>query len=95
MKKELIAHELGHCEYAGFYNRLTPLNTRERIEYRARKWQILRLMPLGELREALKSGITAPWSLAEYFGVSEKFVLEACEYYTNACGTIIEEDVAI
>lgn len=90
---ELIAHELGHCEYAGFYSRLTPLNTRARIEYRARKWQFLKLLPLGELRAAIKSGITAPWELAEHFNVSESFVMDACEYYTNACGPIMEDSV--
>lgn len=91
-EKELIAHELGHCEYAGFYSRYTPMATRERIEYRARKWQFLHLIPLGELRDVLRHGITAPWELAEHFGVSELFVLNACEYYTNACGAIMEED---
>ena len=60
-----MAHELGHCEYAGFYSRLTPMNTRERVEYRAHKWQLIHLVPLGELREALKRGITAPWELAD------------------------------
>ena len=91
-RKEVVAHELGHCEYSGFYRRDTPLNTRGRLEYRARKWAFLHLVPLGELREALKAGITAPWDLAEHFGVSEQFILDACEYYTNACGPITEEE---
>lgn len=91
-EKEQLAHELGHCEYAGFYSKLTPLNTRARIEYRAKKWQFLKLVPLGELRHALRNGITAPWELAEYFGVSEPFIMNACEYYINVCGSIIEPD---
>ena len=53
-EKELLAHELGHCEYAGFYSRLTPMNTRERVEYRAHKWQLIHLVPLGELRDVYK-----------------------------------------
>lgn len=91
-EKELLAHELGHCEYAGFYSRLTPMNTRERVEYRAHKWQLIHLVPLGELREALKRGITAPWELAEYFDVSEAIIMDACEYYTRVCGPIIDDD---
>lgn len=90
---ELLAHELGHCEYAGFYSILTPLNTRARIEYRARKWQFIKLVPLGKLREAIRKGITAPWDLADYFGVTEHFIYDACEYYTNACGAILEKEV--
>lgn len=89
---ELIAHELGHCEYAGFYSRYTPMETRERIEYRARKWQYMHLIPLGKLREALKNGITTPWDLAEYFDVSEQLIRDACDYYTNACASIMGED---
>ena len=91
-EKELIAHELGHCEYAGFYNQATPLNTRARIEYRARKWQFCHLVPLGELREAIRKGITTPWDLAEYFDVSEEVIVEACAYYTSACGAIMDMD---
>lgn len=90
---ELLAHELGHCEYAGFYSILTPLNTRGRVECRARKWAFLRLVPLGELRRALRGGITAPWELADHFGVSEPFLYAACAYYQNACGCILEAEI--
>ena len=91
-EKELLAHELGHCEYAGFHSRLTPMNIRERVEYRAHNWQLIHLVPLGELRYALKHGITAPWELAEYFDVSESLIMDACEYYTRVCGSIMDED---
>ena len=87
---EMLAHELGHCEYSGFYSILTPLNTRGRIEYRTKKWQYSKLVPLGELRAAIRSGITAPWELAEHFNVSEALLYGACEYYQNACGAIMD-----
>ncbi|WP_087064238.1 ImmA/IrrE family metallo-endopeptidase [Intestinibacillus massiliensis] len=89
---ENLAHELGHCEYAGFYSILTPMNTRERIEYRAKKWQYHKLIPLGQLRQAIRNGLTAPWELADYFNVSEDTVFKACEYYTNACGAILDSE---
>lgn len=85
---ELLSHELGHCEYAGFYNVSTPLNTRGRIEYRAKKWQYNQLVPLEELRSEIAHGLTTPWELAEHFNVSEPFLQAACEYYINAFGSI-------
>ena len=89
---EHLAHELGHCEYAGFYSILTPLNTRGRIEYRARKWQYRKLVPLGELRQAIRGGLTAPWELADHFGVSEELLSRACQYYADACGATFAQE---
>lgn len=30
---------------------------------------------------AIKEGNTEPWQLADYFGVEERFVIRAMEYY--------------
>lgn len=89
---ESLSHEIGHCAFAGFYSRLTPLNTKGRIEYRAKKWQYWHLVPPGDLRQALKSGITEVWELAEHFAVSEPFVKDAIEYYNDACGLLRIQD---
>lgn len=80
-EKELLAHELGHCETGCTY---TEDATREyigRCEYRANKWAYNQLMPPCEIKEAISNGMTTVWELAEYFDVSCEFMQKALEYY--------------
>lgn len=37
-EKEALAHELGHCEYGGFYNEYSSFDIRAKAERRADKW---------------------------------------------------------
>lgn len=76
-----IAHEIGHCETLAFYNAYSPLETRGRQERRADRWAVSRLVPVRELTEALKRGIKEIWDLAEYFDVTEEFMLKAIEIH--------------
>ena len=80
-EKELAAHELGHCEYGGTYNRHSPYEVRAKAERRADKWAYLKLVPPGELREAFRMGVVEAWELAERFEVSDEFMVKALEYY--------------
>ena len=82
-EKMKLAHELGHCCTGSFYNRYAARDLRARHENRADKWAILTLIPEGELREALDSGLTEPWELAEHFEVSEELLRKAVCWYTN------------
>lgn len=79
-KKERLAHEIGHCATGSFYTPGT-LNLRSKCEYRANKWAIKKLIPEDELINAIESGYTETWQLAEYFEVTEKFIIKACKYY--------------
>lgn len=81
-----LAHELGHCRYAGFYSRSTPFEVRERIEHKADVWQIRKQVPLGELRAALHAGCTEPWQLAEHFSIPEPDLHRALLYYKETLG---------
>lgn len=76
-----LAHEIGHCELLAFYNAYSPLEIRERHEARANRWAASKLVPVGELTEALEHGINEIWSLAEYFGVTEDFMRKALEIH--------------
>ncbi|MBR5562319.1 MAG: ImmA/IrrE family metallo-endopeptidase [Clostridia bacterium] len=76
-----IAHEIGHCETLAFYNAYSPLEIRERQERRADRWAVSKLVPVRELTEALKRGIKEIWDLAEYFDVTEEFMLKAIEIH--------------
>lgn len=72
-----LSHELGHCLTGSFYNRYTPYDVRRRHENRADKWAVRSLIPAPELDEAIASGHTQMWELAEHFGVTEEFMRKA------------------
>jgi hypothetical protein len=80
-EKAALAHELGHVERGAFYNVLTPLETRERCEYKANKRSFEILVPRAELRAVMESGMTEPYELAEYFDVPEPFICRCLDYY--------------
>lgn len=61
----IMAHELGHCETGAFYNERT-LELRSRMEFRADKWAIKKLVTEDELIEAFENGILEIWELAEF-----------------------------
>lgn len=77
-----MAHELGHCCTGSFYNRYSSFDVRQYHENRADKWAINRLVPQRKLAEAIASGYTEIWSLAEYFNVTEEFMRKAVCWYT-------------
>ncbi len=80
-EKVHLAHELGHCETGSFYNIYSSLDIREKQERRADGWAVLKLMPFCDFKNALSLGFTEIWELAEYFEVTEEFVLKAIKYY--------------
>lgn len=77
-----LAHELGHCITGSFYNRHTQFDIRQRHENRADKWAVRRLIPKSDLDEAIASGYTELWELADFFGVTEDLIKKAVCLYT-------------
>ena len=77
-----VAHEVGHCMRGAFYNRYSGFDLREKQENRADRWAILHLIPKNELEEAVLSGCTELWSLADRFNVTEEFMKKAICLYT-------------
>lgn len=84
--EELVrtAHELGHCKTGAFYNRDSPFNVIEKLEYKADKWATFQLIPPLVLRRAIEQGFTEVWQLAEYFGVTEEFIRRAIYIYKHS-----------
>lgn len=83
-EKEALAHELGHCEYGGFYNRYSKYDIRAKAERRADKWAFAKLVPYGQLMQAVREGVTENWELAERFGVSCEFMARVTAYYQTS-----------
>ena len=79
-EKVHLAHELGHCITGAFYNEYSDNDIRERAEYKANKWAILRLVPKKIFIDLLKKGYKQ-WELAEYFEVTEDFIKKAFHLY--------------
>ena len=84
-EKEHLAHELGHCMLHAFYN-LNALETRNRMEARADRWAIKKLLPFSLLKEAVTNGLSEPYELAEHFELTEQFIINAVNYYTQQLG---------
>ena len=78
-----LAHELGHCTTGSFYSIHTAVDTRQRHEYRADKWAVTTLIPADRLDDAIASGCTELWELAERFGVTEQFMRKAVSYHVH------------
>ena len=82
-EKIRLAHELGHCVTGSFYNRYSDFDIKAISEYKADKWAIKKLVPKDELQAAFEQGYTEPWDLAEYFNVTEEFIIKAVNYYRS------------
>lgn len=78
-----LAHELGHCETRSFYNAKTPTDLRGRHEERANRWMYRRLVPREELFCLLEQKRDL-YEIAERFGVPERIITAAYEYYCIA-----------
>lgn len=78
-----LAHELGHCATGSFYNIHAAVDHRQRHENRADKWAIRKLVPVRALDDAVASGCTEIWALADRFGVTESFMRKAICYYVH------------
>lgn len=69
-----FVHEMAHCETGGFYTELTPEDERGRIDYKANKWTVMRLVPFDIYEETIKLGYLADWEQAERWDVPTHFV---------------------
>lgn len=82
-ERTILTHELGHCITGAFYNRHSNYDCRQRHENRADKWAVKNLIPVDALDEAVASGCTELWDLADRFGVTEQFIRKAVCYYVH------------
>ena len=86
LEKQNLAHELGHCEYGGFYNIHSPYDIRSRVENRANRWAYVTALPLDEIRKAIKAGNHELWELADYFDVTPEFMENGLRFYAEQLG---------
>ncbi|MBQ1186500.1 MAG: ImmA/IrrE family metallo-endopeptidase [Clostridia bacterium] len=80
-EKIILAHELGHCFSGGAYSLEDGSLIRVKLEKKAESWAIERLVPLFELKRAIKQGDEAISALADRFGVTEDFMQKVYKHY--------------
>lgn len=79
-----LAHEIGHVETGSFYNYYSPYDVWEKCEHKANKRAAEILMPLDEVRIALRRGYRTAWALAGLFDVTIEFAEMALGMYEGA-----------
>lgn len=87
-EKMKLSHEIGHCDTGAFYNKYALLDRRQKQEYKANKSSIFKLMPIRELKSALRKGFREMWELAEYFDVPHDFAERAITMYRDRLGLL-------
>ena len=59
------------------------MDCRQRHENRADKWAVTTMIPVEALDDAVASGCTQVWELAERFQVTEEFIRKAVCWYVH------------
>jgi Zn-dependent peptidase ImmA (M78 family) len=80
-EKCTLAHELGHYFTGNVYSLSPTKDFFDKAEYRVFKWCVNVLVPLQDLKIAIKNGYTTNYILAEYFDVSVEFMQQCLEFY--------------
>lgn len=76
-----LGHEFAHYATGTTHAVSSPFDLVAKHEYRANKSEIRARIPKAEFEAALARGITEPWELADYFGVTEDFMRLAMTWY--------------
>lgn len=80
-KLSIVAEEIGHYEttVGNILEQVTLSNIKQELD--ARKWAYEKVVPLDEIKKALKQNITEIYALAEHFEVTEDFMRECLKHY--------------
>lgn len=83
----ILAEELGHYHTSvGNIIDMNDLHNRKQ-ERRARAWAFEKLVPLSKIVQAHHARVSGRHELAEYLGVTEKFLQAAINHYRKKYGT--------
>ena len=80
-EKSVLMHELGHYHTNAYYNFDCKFELKCRKEYRACRWMVMHYLPFEELMNAIEKGYSETHELANFFNVTEKFIVTAIDIY--------------
>ena len=84
----ILAEEIGHYK-TNVGNILNQeLTTNRKQEYLARMWAYNKLIGLKGIVDAYNAGCTNKYEIAEFLNVTDEFLEEAIEKYTNKYGVL-------
>ncbi|MDP4095442.1 ImmA/IrrE family metallo-endopeptidase [Paenibacillus sp. P96] len=87
-----LAEEVAHyLTSVGSILDQSNINNRKQ-ELRARQWAYQCMIPMDQIIEAHKARISGRYALAEYLGVTEKFLQAAIDRYTSKYGIFLKVD---
>lgn len=89
----VAAHELGHSCTGSYYQSHASAEERQKQENMAERYAIRRYLPPEKLQQAVDSGLTECWQLAEHFGFTEDFIRKAICFYR--CGNLADEQFLV
>jgi len=80
--------EIIHKHYmsGAFYRAYSPFEVKEQAEHRAFAASVEKYLPVNEILNCYKMGMTENWEIAEYFNLEEEFVEKAVHYWTDCKG---------
>ena len=76
-ERTVLAHEAGHYMSGAFYRAYSPFEVKEQAEHRAFSASVEKYLPVNEILNCYKMGMTENWEIAEYFNLEEEFVEKA------------------
>ena len=79
----VVAHEGGHASTGATHKVCSPFDLVEKHEHKAWKWAIKNYISENDLDDAVASGYTDIYSLAEHFCVTEDFMKKTVCWYTH------------
>lgn len=82
----VLAEELGHYHTSSGDIIDTSIILNRKQEEKARRWAMRRILPLNDIIKAYKAGCRSLYEMAEYLGVTEKFLLKALQTYNIMYG---------
>lgn len=85
-ERTVLAHEAGHYISGAFYHAYSPYELKEQSEHKAFAASVEKYLPVKEIQECYKIGLTEPWQLAEHFNLEENYIKEALHYWTECKG---------
>lgn len=92
-KKEVLMEELGHYYTDSTYKFTSDREFVQKQEYRAKKWSYFMLVPKDALLSAIQNGKKDCFALADYFGVTVEYIINAIDFYVEKYGYITNDKV--
>lgn len=78
-----FVHEVAHCETGGFYDEHTPEPERGKIDYRAKRRTVERLVSFRLYTKTILDGVLTEWEQAEIWNIPQQYVPVVHQVYES------------